>query len=243
MFAAAGFPRPRHDTHAIRGWRRLPARDTTSRQRAAAARSLALVKRLAAMLAALALGLAVPTLAAAQLGPTNIPAPLTQTDDSERGRCRRRTRGLTTLQLVLIFGAAIGVIALIGCVIMRDARRAAPAAARASAKGAPAPPAAGIAEEQGRARARAREGAQAQQGEGRAQPAQAQPPALNARIARRTGALTFGNRGTPKGSPDYEEALSGNPGEPEVHCVQPRSGVGRRFRHQQARGMRARCER
>ncbi len=87
------------------------------------------------MLAALALGLAVPTLATAQLGPTNVPAPLTQTDDSDEVAAEEDT-GLTTLQLVLIFGAAIGVIALIGWVIMRDARHAAPAAARASAKAA-----------------------------------------------------------------------------------------------------------
>ena len=87
------------------------------------------------MLAALALGVAVPPVALAQLGPTNIPAPLTQTDDSDQVAAEEDT-GLTTLQLVLIFGAAIGVIGLIGYVIMRDARRSAPVAARASAKAA-----------------------------------------------------------------------------------------------------------
>ncbi len=87
------------------------------------------------MLAALALGVAIPPVALAQLGPTNIPAPLTQTDDSDQVAAEEDT-GLTTLQLVLIFGAAIGVIGLIGYVIMRDARRSAPAAARASAKAA-----------------------------------------------------------------------------------------------------------
>jgi hypothetical protein len=87
------------------------------------------------MLAALALGVAIPPVALAQLGPTNIPAPLTQTDDSDEVAPEEDT-GLTTLQLVLIFGAAIGVIGLIGYVIMRDARRSAPAAARASAKAA-----------------------------------------------------------------------------------------------------------
>ncbi len=86
------------------------------------------------MLAALALGLAVPALAAAQFGP-NVPAPLTQTDDSDSVAPEEDT-GLTTLQLVLIFGAAIGVVGLIGYVIMRDARHSAPAAARASAKAA-----------------------------------------------------------------------------------------------------------
>ena len=86
------------------------------------------------MLAALVIGLAIPALATAQLGPTNVPAPLTQTDDSDDAVTAEEDTGLTTLQLVLIFGAAIGVIGLIGFVIVRDARHAAPAAARASAK-------------------------------------------------------------------------------------------------------------
>jgi hypothetical protein len=82
------------------------------------------------MLAALVLGLGIPTLATAQLGPTNIPAPLTQTDDSDDAVQVDDEGGLTTLQLVLIFGGAIGVIVAIGWVIMRDARRAAPAVGR-----------------------------------------------------------------------------------------------------------------
>ena len=96
------------------------------------ARSLALVKRLAIMLAALVLGLGVPTLAMAQLGPTNIPAPLTQTQESDDAAPVDDEGGLSTLQLVLIFGAAVGVIAGIGWLIMRDARQAAPEAARAA---------------------------------------------------------------------------------------------------------------
>lgn len=84
------------------------------------------------MLAALVLGLGVPTLAMAQLGPTNIPAPLTQTEPSDDAAPVDDEGGLSTLQLVLIFGTAIGVIAGIGWLIMRDARQAAPAAARAS---------------------------------------------------------------------------------------------------------------
>jgi hypothetical protein len=91
------------------------------------------VNRIAIMLAALVLGLAVPALATAQLGPTNVPAPLTQTDDSEEVAAEEDP-GLSTLQLVLIFGAAIGVVAAIGFVIMRDARQAAPAAQRARTK-------------------------------------------------------------------------------------------------------------
>ena len=89
------------------------------------------------MLVALALGLCVPTFATAQLGPTNVPAPLTQTAPSDDAVEVDDDGGLSTLQLVLIFGAAIGVIALIAWVIMRDARRAAPAAAKASPAGSP----------------------------------------------------------------------------------------------------------
>jgi hypothetical protein len=88
------------------------------------------------MLAALVLGLAIPPLAIAQLGPTNVPAPLTQTDDSDDAAPVKEDEGLTTLQLVLIFGAAVGVVVLIGFVIMRDAHHAAPAAQKAGAKGA-----------------------------------------------------------------------------------------------------------
>jgi hypothetical protein len=84
------------------------------------------------MLAALALGLAIPALANAQLGP-NVPIPLTQTQPDD-GVAPEQDPGMTTLQLVLNFGAAIGVIGLIGYIIVRDARRAAPAAQRASAK-------------------------------------------------------------------------------------------------------------
>jgi len=92
------------------------------------------VNRLAVLLAALVLGLAVPALATAQLGPTNVPAPLTQPDESDEEVAAEEDRGLSKVQLVLIFGAAIGVIAAIAFVIMRDARQAAPAVARARAK-------------------------------------------------------------------------------------------------------------
>ena len=81
------------------------------------------------MLAVLALGLATPGLATAQLGPTNVPAPLTGPDPSQVARAPVDTGddGLSTLQLVLIFGAAIAVIGAIAFVIVRDARSAAPA--------------------------------------------------------------------------------------------------------------------
>jgi hypothetical protein len=99
-----------------------------SRQRSAARRSLALVKRLAAMLAVLAFGLAMPALATAQLGPTNVPDGLKAPDPSQTpgGPVDDGDDGLSTLQLVLIFGAAIVVIGAIAFVIVRDARSAAP---------------------------------------------------------------------------------------------------------------------
>lgn len=94
------------------------------------------MNRIAVVLIALLLGLAVPTLATAQLGPTNVPPELTQTDNSDEEVAPEKDPGLSTLQLVLIFGVAVGVIGVIGFVIMRDAHQAAPAAARASAKAA-----------------------------------------------------------------------------------------------------------
>jgi hypothetical protein len=92
-------------------------------------RNLAAVNRLALVLVALLLGLSLPAIASAQLGPTNVPAPLTQPEEEVAAPVEEDT-GVSTFQLVLIFGAAIGVIALIAWVIMRDARTAAPAAAR-----------------------------------------------------------------------------------------------------------------
>jgi hypothetical protein len=89
------------------------------------------VTRLAPLLAALLLALAAPAVATAQLGPTNVPAPLTQTDDSQTTAAPvQEDDGLSTWQLVLMLGGAIGVVAVIAWVIMRDAHRAAPAPAR-----------------------------------------------------------------------------------------------------------------
>ncbi len=79
------------------------------------------------MLAVLCLGLWMPALAAAQFGPTNVPAPLTTPDSSQTQRTNvNEDTGLSTLQLVLIFGCAAAVIGVIAFVIVRDARRAAP---------------------------------------------------------------------------------------------------------------------
>jgi hypothetical protein len=91
---------------------------------------LGAVRRLAIALAALTLTLAPCSIAAAQIGP-NVPAPLTgeptttapptvvNQDASDSG-------GLSTLQLALIFGSAMAVLAGIAWFILRDAHRAAP---------------------------------------------------------------------------------------------------------------------
>ncbi len=80
------------------------------------------------MLAVLALGLAMPTLAAAQLGPTNVPDGLKAPDPSQTpgGPVDNGDDGLSTLQLVLMFGGAAAIIGAIAFVIVRDARRRAP---------------------------------------------------------------------------------------------------------------------
>ena len=90
------------------------------------------MNRLAIILVALMLGLAAPAISSAQLGPTNVPEQLTAPEEEVAAPVEEET-GVTTFQLVLIFGAAIGVIALIAWVIMRDARSAAPEAARRQA--------------------------------------------------------------------------------------------------------------
>lgn len=90
------------------------------------------MNRLAIILVALMLGLATPAISSAQLGPTNVPEQLTAPEEEVAAPIKEET-GVTTLQLVLIFGAAIGVIALIAWVIMRDARTAAPEAVRRQA--------------------------------------------------------------------------------------------------------------
>ena len=88
------------------------------------------MRRSLIVLVALVLSLAPCAVAAAQLGP-NVPDPLVQeppppppsvnSDAEDDG-------GLSTLQLVLIFGGAMAVLAFIAWVILRDARRAAPVA-------------------------------------------------------------------------------------------------------------------
>jgi hypothetical protein len=91
------------------------------------------VRRLAIALAALALTLAPCSIAAAQLGP-NVPAPLTgETTTAPPTVINQNATdsgGLSTLQLALIFGSAMAVLAGIAWVILRDAHRAAPVVER-----------------------------------------------------------------------------------------------------------------
>jgi hypothetical protein len=91
------------------------------------------VRSLAVVLAALALSLAPCAVAGAQIGP-NVPSPLTGETTTAAPTVinpdATNDGGLSTLQLVLIFGAAIGVLAAIAWIIMRDAHRAAPVAQR-----------------------------------------------------------------------------------------------------------------
>jgi hypothetical protein len=86
------------------------------------------VRRLAIVLAALVISLAGVPVADAQLGP-NAPAPLTQNPPPPPAPANTSATddgGLSTLQLVLIFGSAMLVLAAIAWVILRDAHRAAP---------------------------------------------------------------------------------------------------------------------
>jgi len=87
------------------------------------------VQRLAAILAALLLCLGSPALAVAQLGPQNVPAPLTEDAEPETINLDEDT-GFSTTQLVLTFGGAVAVVLAIAWFIMRDARGKAPAGAR-----------------------------------------------------------------------------------------------------------------
>jgi hypothetical protein len=90
--------------------------------------NLGAVRRVPILLVALLLSLAPAPLAVAQVGP-NVPAPLTQNEppppppvNSDAGD----DGGLSTLQLVLIFGSAMLILAAIAWIILRDAHRAAP---------------------------------------------------------------------------------------------------------------------
>lgn len=84
------------------------------------------MRRLAIVLVALLLSLAPCPIAAAQLGPT-APSPLTENEPPPPANTNADDDGgLSTLQLVLIFGSAMAVLAAIAWIILRDAHRAAP---------------------------------------------------------------------------------------------------------------------
>jgi hypothetical protein len=86
------------------------------------------VRRLALVLVTLLLSLVAAPVAGAQLGP-NAPAPLTQNAPPPPAPVNTNAAddgGLSTLQLVLIFGSAMAVLAAIAWIILRDAHRAAP---------------------------------------------------------------------------------------------------------------------
>lgn len=91
------------------------------------------MRRAAIVLAVLLLSLAPCAVATAQLGPS-APSPLTQDDRPPPPPVNADASddgGLSTLQLVLIFGSAMAILALIAWVILRDAHRAAPVQDRA----------------------------------------------------------------------------------------------------------------
>ncbi len=85
------------------------------------------MRRTAIVIVALVLSPASCPVAAAQLGP-QAPTPLTQGDEPAPpvNENADDDGGLSTLQMALIFGSAMAVLAAIAWVILRDAHRAAP---------------------------------------------------------------------------------------------------------------------
>jgi hypothetical protein len=87
------------------------------------------VRRLSIVVAAVLLALAPCSVAAAQIGP-QAPNPLLQTPPPPPppvvNQNATQSGGLSTRQLVLIFGSAIVVLGGIAWIILRDAHRAAP---------------------------------------------------------------------------------------------------------------------
>jgi len=92
--------------------------------------------RIVVVLAILALSLVPAGLAQAQFGAPNAPTPLTQPPPPAPVDNDAADEGLSGLQQTMIFGAAALVLALIGFVIVRDARRAAPVGNRSYKGGA-----------------------------------------------------------------------------------------------------------
>jgi hypothetical protein len=91
--------------------------------------------RILAMLAVVALSLVPAGAAHAQIGGPNAPTPLTQPDPPPPVKTDLGDEGLTSWQQTLIFVAAGLVLAGIGFVIVRDARRAAPVQRRSGKAG------------------------------------------------------------------------------------------------------------
>lgn len=89
------------------------------------AANLAAMARLAAALVTVVVALAPLPAAQAQIGP-NLPTPLTEDPPPPPAPIEFDDGGLSTLQIVLIFGAAICVVSAIAFVIVRDSRRKAP---------------------------------------------------------------------------------------------------------------------
>ena len=91
--------------------------------------------RLLAVITMLALGIAPASVAHAQLNP-QIPPELVQPPPPPPAPAEKfDDGGLSTLQVVLIFGSATLVLGGVGYVIVRDARRRAPVAERPRAQG------------------------------------------------------------------------------------------------------------
>jgi len=82
------------------------------------------VRRVAALIVVLALGLAPCAPAVAQLGP--LPPAEPSAPAPPPAPATTRDEGLSTLQQLLIFGAAAALIGAIAWVIVRDAKRSAP---------------------------------------------------------------------------------------------------------------------
>ncbi len=86
------------------------------------------MRRLAIVFAVVLMAVAPPSVASAQLGP-EVPSPLTQDSSPPPAPVNNDADddgGISTLQLVLIFGSAMAVLGGIAWVILRDAHRAAP---------------------------------------------------------------------------------------------------------------------
>jgi hypothetical protein len=102
----------------------------------AAPRTLARVRRLAIVFATLAVFLAPPGAALAQIGPLP-PAPPPDAPPPPGPTVPKKDEGFSTKQQLLVVAAAAALIGAIAFVIVRDARRSAPAPQRKADEDAP----------------------------------------------------------------------------------------------------------